>query len=122
MSIVISSEFLDDSGCSGRGGEGRESLPAGRRSSWIGAGRTRLVGGGRLSGFRKSILCGRKRSSAEVMRRLSGLEGGEDGAYDGDGADHKKVGRLRGVIAFVARFVSQGGGGVFVVLLLHNRT
>ncbi len=111
MSIVVSSEFLDDPGCSGRGGEGREPLPAGRRSSGIGAGRMRLVGGGKLSGFRKSILHGRKRSSTEVMKRLSGLVGGEDGAYDGDGADHKKVRRLRVVVAFVARFVSRGGGG-----------
>ncbi len=94
MSIVVSSEFLDDPGCPGRGVGSRELLSAGRRSSGVGGGRMELVGGGRLSGFRKSILHGRKRSSTDAMRRLSGLEGGGDGVYDGDGADHKKVRRL----------------------------
>eukprot|EP01084_Bolivina_argentea_P170376 295252_1 len=94
MSIVVSSEFLDDPGCPGRGVGGSESLPAGRRSSGIGGGRMKLVGGERLSGFRKSILHGRKRSSTDAMRRLSGLEGGGDGVYDGDGADHKKLAEM----------------------------
>ncbi len=102
MSIVVSSEFLDDPGYPGRGGGCRESLSASRRSSGIGGGRMRLVGGGRLSGFRKSILHGRKRSSTEAMRRLSGFEGGGNGVYDGDGTDHKKVRRAKscGYICF----------------------